>query len=121
MAKRKSAKSSEKFWTEGLDKAAVEEALEDATVDSNGVEEQHSGLLTMVEQELDFPFKARVLGDEVSIVGMEWPERDEFGLDLLVEKNGQKHRIEARSVQLVKPLPEGHLYLAAFFEWQRGI
>jgi len=29
---------------------------------------------------------------------MKWPERDEFGLDLLCERNGKQHRIDAGAV-----------------------
>jgi hypothetical protein len=52
---------------------------------------------------------------------MEWPENDEFGLDLVCERNGVKHRIEARSVELLEPLPKGHLFLAAYLAWKRFV
>jgi hypothetical protein len=97
----------------------VQEALEDATVDAHDEYEQHSGLLTMVEQEVAFPFRAQVLGEEVDIVEMEWPEDDEFGLDLVCERGGKQDRIEARNVELIPPLPAGHLYLAAYLAWKR--
>ena len=121
MAKSSKSKTNEKPWTQGLDEEAVRDALEEAACDANGVEEQHSGLLSMIQDELAFPFQARVLGEVVSIVDMEWPERDGYGLDLVCERNGQRHRIEARSVELLKPLPEGHLFLAAYLEWKRQL
>jgi hypothetical protein len=34
-------------------------------------------------------------------------------------RNGQRHRIEARSVDLLEALPDGHLYLAAYLMWKR--
>ncbi|MBI4454818.1 MAG: hypothetical protein HY644_02850 [Acidobacteria bacterium] len=89
--------------------------------DAYGEHEEHSGLLTMIEDQLRFPFHAKVLGDVVTVVGMEWPEDDEFGLDCVCERNGQRHRVEARSVDLIRPLPEGHLYLAAYLEWKRHL
>ncbi len=52
---------------------------------------------------------------------MEWPENDGFGLDLVVERNGQRHRFEARSVELLKPFPEGHLILAAYLAWKKYV
>ena len=79
-------------------------------MDCHDEHEQHSGLLTMVEQELEFPFAARVIGEEVSVVNMEWPEDSEFGLDLVVEHKGDRHRVDARSVELLEPLPDGHLF-----------
>ena len=121
MSKRISKKISSSDWTATLDSEAVEEAMEEATVDSKDVDEQHSGLLTVIGEELQFPFSAKVLGETVTIVDMEWPENDGFGLDLIVERNGQRHRIEARSVELLKPLPEGHLFLAAYLAWKKYV
>jgi hypothetical protein len=60
-----------------------------------------------------------VVGETVTVVDMEWPENDEFGLDLVIERNGQRHRIEARSVNLLPPFPDGLLYLAAYLDWRR--
>jgi len=119
MPKRAHKKATCSDWTQQLDAEAVEAAMEEATVDANGVDEQHSGLLTVIGDELQFPFSAQVLGETVTIVDMEWPENDGFGLDLIVERNGQRHRIEARSVELLEPLPEGHLFLAAYLEWEK--
>jgi hypothetical protein len=115
----KATKTRTKPWTDNLDPDAIQAALEDAVVDAYDDDEQHAGLLTMVENELKFPFRARVLGEEVVVVGFEWPERDEFGLDLLCERKGVQQRVEARSVELLKPYPAGHLYLAAYLEWKR--
>ena len=108
-------------WTEALDEEAVREAFEDAVIDAYGEYEQHAGLLTMIENEVKFPFRAKVLGELVAVVGMEWPEDDEFGLDFVCERNGERHRVEARSVDLVPPLPDGHLYIAAHLDWKRRL
>ncbi|MGO9465646.1 MAG: hypothetical protein ACLQIB_39520 [Isosphaeraceae bacterium] len=114
-------KSTAQMWTDRLDMTEVEGALENATVDAYGEDEQHSGLLTAIQEELAFPFQVQVLGETVTVVDMEWPENDEFGLDLVVERNGQRHRIEARSANLLPPFPEGHLYLAAYLDWKRRL
>lgn len=113
------SKAKPKHWWEKLDEQDVREALEDATVDAYGEYEQHTGLLTAIGDEVQFPFRARVLGEELEVVGMEWPEGDEFGLDLVCERDGEKHRVEARSVELLQPLPDGHLYIAAYLGWKR--
>jgi len=119
MPRKPKAKSGSGKWTDGLDPKAVEAALEDATVDAHDEYEQHSGLLTMVQEEVAFPFRARVLGEGLDVVDMEWPEDDGFGLDLVCERGGKRHRVEARNVELIPPLPAGHLYLAAYLAWKR--
>jgi len=111
-------KSTTPRWTDGLDETEVGEALVNATVDAHDAYEQHTGLLTAIQDELEFPFKVQVLGDIVTVLEMVWPENDEFGLDLVVKRNGQRHCIEARSVNLVPPFPDGHLYLAAYLDWR---
>ena len=93
--------------------------LEDATVDAHDKDEQHTGLLSVIQDELQFPFAAKLLGEVVQVVDMEWPDDDGHGLELVCERNGQRQPIEARSVELVEPLPEGHFYLAAYLEWKR--
>lgn len=115
------SKSGSVRWTDEFDEQKVRDALEDATVDACDEYEQHTGLLTMIEEEVQFPFKAKMLGEVVDIVDMEWPEDDEFGLDFICERSGQQHRVEARSVDLVPPLPEGHLYIAAYLAWKRRL
>ena len=104
-----------------LDPEAIDEARENACVDAYNEYEPYTGFMTAMEEELSFPFSAKVLGDVVSVVAMEWPEDSEFGLDLVIERNGGKHRIDARSVELVKPLPDGHLTLAAYLQWRRFV
>ena len=128
MAKAEKAKRASKpkarkptRWTDQLDPDAVEEALDEACTDAYGEYEQHTGLLTAIEDALAFPFRPEVLGEEVEVVGMEWPQDDEFGLDLVIERGGRQHRVEARSVNLLEPFPEGHLDLAAYLEWKRRL
>lgn len=70
---------------------------------------------------LNFPFSAKVLEDVVTAVAIELPEDSEFGLDLVIERNGEQHRIDARSVELIKPFPDGHLTLAAYLQWRRFV
>ena len=118
MPKQPNKKSTPTQWIDALDPEAIEEAREEACVDAYDEYEQHSGFMTALEEELHFHTSAKVLGDDVTVVAMEWPEGSEFGLDLVIERNGDKHRIDARSVELVKPLPDGHLTLAAYLQWR---
>lgn len=108
-------------WMEGLDAEAVEEAHQDATVDAYNEYEQHTGFLTAVEEQLAFPFRVSVMGEILQVAAMEWPKRDEFGLDLLVERDGKLHRVDAKSLELVQPFPDGHLTLAAYLKWRRFV
>lgn len=107
--------SSQSFRT---DPERLEELIEEATVDCHDEDEQHSGLLTVIEEEVVFPFKAKVLGDIVRITGVEWPDHG-FGLQFTCEKNGATYKIDAGSIEWVEPLPEGFEWIEAYFAWAR--
>ena len=118
----KKSKSTESIkWYESLDKEAIKTAFEDATVDAYGDDEQHTGLFHVIAEDIEFPFQGSVLGDEVTVVRAEMPDSDRLGIDFVVEKNGKQSRIECRSVELLPPFPEGHLYLAAYLWWKERI
>src|SRR5437868_5379757 len=90
MPKRSKPKSVRaKSWWEKLEVDDVRTAYEDAVIDAYGDDEQHLGLVTMIENELVFPFPAVVMDEEVSIVGFEWPQDDAFGLDFLFERKAR--------------------------------
>ena len=119
MPKRTPKKTSPTRWTNRLDPEAVDAAYEDATVDAYDEEEQYSGFLSVLEDELVFPFSAKIFDDVVTVVDFEASDDAGFCIDLIFERDGKRHRIAAWSVELIEPLPEGHLVLAAYLKWQK--
>ena len=108
-------------WIDTLDPAEIAAACEEATVDANDEEDQLSGLITMAEEALEFPFPAKVMGQAVPVVDSEWSERGAYGMDLIVEVDSGRYRIAAQSVKLAVPLPEGSVFLAALLDWKRRV
>ncbi len=119
MTKRKPKPSSPTAWIDTLDPDEIAAACEEATMDANDEEDQLSGLITMAQEALEFPFSAKVMGQVVQVVDSSSFQRNANGLDLIVEYNGGQHRIAAQSVELILPLPEGAVFLAAYLDWQR--
>ena len=111
-------KPKEISWNKKLHAADVRDAMQEACVDCYGDDEQISGLTTMVDQELAFPFQGQVLGETVHVVGTSAPLHDPRGIDLVVVHKDKQYAIAAHSVEIPKPLPEGHLYLAAYLDWK---
>ena len=105
-------------WLQALDTDEVDETIEDACVDCYGEDEQCSALVDMAAQELAFPFPATVMGEAVEVVDSASSKYDPQGLDLVVVHQGKQYAIAAHCVELVKPLPGGHLYLAALLQWR---
>ena len=64
MTKRQSSKG-------GYDRKYLETLIEEATVDCYDEYEQATGLLTMIQDELDMPFTTRIFGMEVTVVAVE--------------------------------------------------
>lgn len=102
------------------DPERLEELIEEATIDCYNEDEQHSGLLTTIEDNVVFPFAAKVIGEIVQITGMEWPD-DGLGLHFTCEKNGETYEIDAGSIEWVEPLPEGFEWIEAYLSWARGL
>lgn len=116
-AKKTKPKRVEAWW-KSLDAADIREAMDEACVDAHDQDEQCMGLTTMAMEELAFPFPAKVMGETVSVVDAETPEHDSFGLDLVVEYKQKRYAIAAGSVEMPNPLPDGHMFLAAYLHWR---
>ena len=110
MVKRRTKKDQERLW----------ELIDEATVDCYGEEEQHSGLLTMIEDHVECPFRAKVIGEEVEVTGFEWPEEG-YGLFAVCERNGRQYQVDINSLERVKPHPEGFEWIEAYLAWREGV
>lgn len=62
MAKKGKRKASVPYWSEQLDAKRVAEAFAEATVDAYDESDRHAGLFAAVQDELQFPFRATVMG-----------------------------------------------------------
>lgn len=102
------------------DRERLHALIEEATVDSNGEDEQHSGLLTMIEDEVVCPFRAKVIGEEVTVTGFEWPKSG-YGLYAVCERKGKKHKVDVTSLEWTKVRPEGFEWIEAYLAWRGGV
>jgi hypothetical protein len=96
------------------------ELIEEATVDCYNEDEEHSGLLTMVQDNVVCPFRAKVIEEEVTVVDLEWPKSG-YGLLAVCERNGKKHRVDIESLEWVKPRPEAFEWIEAYLLWRGGV
>jgi len=63
----------------------------------------------MIEDNVVCPFRAKVIGEEVEITDLQWPEEG-YGLKAVCKRKGKTHQVDITSLEWVDPLPEG-------FEW----
>ena len=111
MTKRQSSKG-------GYDRKYLETLNEEATVDCYDEYEQATGLFTMIQDELEIPFKTRVLGMEVAVVAI---EQDDGGLGVVAVcgRQGERQRLSLSDLPLPSPPPAGAQWIAAYRLWAR--
>ena len=85
----------------------LDKLIEEATVDCYNEEEQATGFLTMIEENLALPFATRVLGVEASVVAV-------------CERDGERQLISLTNLPLPSPPPSGAEWIAAYRRWACG-
>ncbi len=110
MVKRRSAQERKRLT------ALIDEAI----IDCYDEVEQHSGLLTMIEENVECPFQAKVIGEKVTVIGFEWPQEG-YGLFAVCERNGRKYRVDINSLEYQKPRPVGYEWIEAYVFWREGV
>jgi hypothetical protein len=98
----------------------LQELIEEATVDAYDEEEQHSGLLTMIEDNVVCPFKAQLIGEEVEVTEFVWPASG-LGLKVRCTYKGKTHLVDITSLEWTDSLPEGFEWIEAYLEWRKGL
>src|SRR5882672_4746739 len=79
----------------------LDKMIKEATVDCYDELEQASGFFTMIEDHLTVPFATKVLGVEVSVVGVEMD--DNGSLKAVCKRNGKRQLIGLIVLVLPKP------------------
>ncbi|MHB1916975.1 MAG: calcium-binding protein [Thermoplasmata archaeon] len=98
-------------------RADLDALIEEATVDCNDPSEQESGFYEMLDQNLRFPFLGKVVGEEVSVTGV---DVEEAGLVAVCARKGKKYRIALLSVDIPEDVP-GREWLDAYRKFRRAL
>jgi len=102
-----------------LSRAKLRKLIEDATVDAYNDYEQRVGFLTMIQENLQLPFKTYVLGIEVLVERVDMTASEQI---VAVCSNGRtRQRIAILDLPLPSPLPRGVEWIEAFRHWDRGV
>jgi len=100
--------------------AQLEELIDKATIDCYSEDEQHTGLLTMIEEHVVCPFRAKVIGEPVEVTGFQWPDSG-LGLLAICLRKGNAHLVDIDSLEWIEPLPEGYEWILAYLRWRKRI
>ena len=103
---------------DGYDREYREELIEEAIIDCYNEHEQAVGMFTKIEEELDLPFRTRILGVDVTVIAVE-QEDDGLGIAAVCEREGERQHISLSDLPLPAPPPEGAEWIAAYRLWAR--
>jgi hypothetical protein len=89
-----------------MDKERLEALLEEATVDCYGEDEEFTGVMCMMGEELQFPLKATVVGEMVEVVGIDERRSDlRRGVVARVRRGKQEYLVGLAELEFVEPDP----------------
>jgi hypothetical protein len=103
----------------GKKQARLDALIEEATVDCYTEEEAQIGFMTVVADNVVCPFKAKVIGEEVEVVGLQ-TRAVGFGVDAVCRYKGKEYRIDIASLEWPKKKPEGFEWVEAYWAWLGG-
>ncbi len=94
----------------------LEELIGEATIDCYNEAEEYQGFVTMIEENVVCPFKARVIGEEVEVVSFQGPPGG-FGMMAVCRYKDKDYPIDINSLEWPKRKPEGFEWIEAYQEW----
>jgi len=103
-------KEAERFTVKCLDKL-----IEAATTDAYNESEQVSGFFALIEDNLVVPFTTRVLGQVVTVTGVDITESDQIVAICMLGNKVQA--IPVLDLPMPTPLPKGAEWIAAYRRW----
>lgn len=98
-------------WTD----EELDELVEQAVVDAHGDDEQRSGFLVMIEEELALPFETEVLGVPVTVTRIE--QADDGSIMAVCRRGRVTQRIGVLDLPLPTPPPAGARWVEAYRRW----
>ena len=101
-----------------LSKARLDKLVEEAIVDCYNESEQATGLYTMIENNLAFPFATTVLGVPVTVERVQQTPRDE--IVAVCRRAGIRQTVPILDLPLPSPRPAGSEWIAAYRHWLCG-
>ncbi len=91
--------------------------IDQATGDSLDESDEHAGLLSTIRAEVVCPFTARLAGEDVECIRLDWPKNG-YGLNAVCRSKSKTQVVDISALEFVEPLPRGHEWIEAFFAWR---
>lgn len=99
------------------DARALDRLIEEATVDAYDESEQRTGFYTMLEENLEVPFRTEVLGVEVTVERIAMNDAEE--IVAVCTRGRTRQTIPIFDLPLPVPPPRGAEWIDAYRRWSR--
>lgn len=100
-----------------MSQVELDALVEEATVDSNGEDEQVMGLYSMIADNLATPFQTTVLGVEVTVEDVDLTGRN--AIVAQCSRGALRQAISVLDLPLPVPPPDGVEWIEAYRHWAR--
>jgi len=98
-----------------MDKARLEELLEEAMVDCYDEEEMFWGVFYTLDDNLSYPLQAQALGEPVTLVGLDGSRSGlRRGVMARVRKGDREYTVALAELEILNPDPVSTEWLAAY-------
>jgi hypothetical protein len=99
-------------------RARLAALIDEAMVDAYDEEEQFMGMVYTLEEHLNFPFQAKVMGDVVEVVGIDDRRSDlRRGIMAKARKGGKEHAFPLSELEPLAPDETTAEWLEAYRYW----
>ena len=96
----------------------LEELIEEATIDCYGEYEQINGFTCTLEDKLTFPFPAKVVGEEVEVMGIDMRGDEVIAV---CKRKGKKHTVNVLDLEIDPNKIKGYKWIEAYRIWRGGL
>jgi len=93
--------------------------LFEAISDSNDESDEHASLMSVIKEEVDCPFSAKIDDEEVECLGFQCPQTG-YGMHAVCKskKKGKTYVVSIDRLNLDDPKPRGYEWIEAYFAWR---
>ena len=103
-----------------MNEERLQELIAEATIDCYDEDEEFWGMLATLEDELDFPLAATLIGEAVELIGLDGPASSSHrGIVAQVRRKGQIYSVSLADLQATDPDSHSAEWLAAYHYWLR--
>jgi hypothetical protein len=101
-----------------LGKAKLDALVTEATADCYNEDEQRSGLLTMIQDNLKLPFETTILGVPVQVQSVDFNKGDE--IVAICVRGRDRQSVPILDLPLPSPPPKGAEWIETYRHWAAG-